>query len=253
MQLEFDWARRERCAQRNLESLSQVGVSTVQNAVVYLLQMHPDSRLIEPETKLTALQISHAAAARWLKHNCPLVRNLELDRSTVRRSVLDWVARGVAAIIERRIVMCFVALSEWHSAREVDDEELVAAWQDVTGRDRAGPSVTASVSDGENSKKNLSLNPSNLLSTLPPEVWDAALLSESKLYETLRNWWNDHGHGVGFDANQVIGAILAARTGKASPIKYAVTCLEKGVNEDWILKAANWRRRMMKASAYTGR
>lgn len=254
VQLEFDWSRRERCALRNLESLSQVGVSEVQNGVVYLMQMHPNCRLIESDQKVTALKISQADAARWLKSNCPMVKHLELHRSTFRRGVLDWASRGVAQFVAGQIVMSFSELLGWHEERQLLDEELLAEWERVTERDRALPRVTASVSEGENSKKNLSFNPSDsgIFAELPPEVWDADLLSDSALYGTLREWWGNHGQHLELDVNQVTGAILAARTGKSSPIKYALTCLAKGVNEDWILKAANWRRRMKQAGSYEG-
>ena len=256
MQLEFDWSRRERCAQRNLESLSLVGVSPVQNAVVFLMQMHPAARLIEPERKVTALRISQANAARWLKQNCPSVKHLGLDRSVFRRAVLDWSARGVSLLIPPQIVMSFGALLEWHEGRQIEDADLLAAWEVVTERDRVGPSVTERdpLSEGVKNSKNFpSLNPSEIFSKLPTEVWGDGLLSDSRLYETLRVWWQEDGHRHGIEMDHAVGAILAARTGKTNPIRYALTCLARGVDPGWIARAHNWRLKQKQGTVYTGR
>ena len=246
VQLEFDWSRRERCAQRNLESLSLVGVSPVQNAVVFLMQMHPAARLLEAERKVTALRISQAAGARWLKLNCPSVKHLGLDRSVFRRAVLDWSDRGVAMFAGGQIVMSFGALLEWHEARQLADEELLSAWERVTERDRVGPGVTERdpLNEGEkNSKKSLSFNPSEIFAKLPAEVWEPKLLPDSRLYETLRAWWEEDGQRHGVEVDHAVGAILAARTGKTNALRYAETCLSRGVDPSWVARAHNWRLR----------
>lgn len=244
MQLEFDWTRRERCALRNLESLSLVGVSEVPNAVVFLMQMHPDARLLDPERKITALRISQTKASTWLKRNCPPVKHLSLHPSVFRRAVLWWEERRIAGFLGSNLVMDFCEIFAWHEARQMDDEQLLAAWNGLTELDRVRPDVTSSVSEGmnsKNSKKHHSLTPADILKSLPPEVWQAGILSENELYESLQQWWS----GVkdcGYSADEAIGAIFAARSGgKTSPLQYAAACLKKGVDEGWVLRAHNWR------------
>lgn len=264
MQLQMDWARRDRCAQQIDSSLKEIGVCLSQRAAVVVVFSHERSTLAEKERQIMFLKISYREAADWVRNKSDLYRNLELHPSTLHDAVRSWAARDVMHAEGTRpttLMLSGTALRDWHAGNVFDPTEFARTWthkqthvgkcSDAFGgvRGCSGPSHHSErVSEGDSFNQeqiNHSLTHSTgALPALPVEIWDHAV-SEKRLYEAVGAWWIAEGLADrSFDPNAVLGAILAARRNKAtSPQTYVESCLSRGVSAGWIQQAAAMRRR----------
>jgi hypothetical protein len=97
----------------------------------------------------------------------------------------------------------------------------------------------------------LSINPSSIsaararLPDLPAAVWQPEL-SPERVCAAVRVWFRDHRlRDEGFEPDEVLGAILAARKAdRTSPQDYVETCLANGVRAHWVQRAKRLRARV---------
>lgn len=232
MQLEFDWSRRERCADRAATSLRQINVSEQMIAVVYLLLTHENAQRIDtsdPLRNVVSLRISYAAAGRWLQRNAERFQHLRHDRSNVRRAVEAWKREGICQTpptATGTILIDFGRLMEWHAERDPDLIDFAESWPDGTTCDRAGQGGTTCNNASERKKEsymkqentNPSFSPpprarSQGLPTMPPRFFDLGeAVSDRHVCRAFMTWFSEHGLGeAGFRPVNVLGAILATR------------------------------------------
>lgn len=90
------------------------------------------------------------------------------------------------------------------------------------------------------------------LPELPADAWDQQLAGP-KLYSLLRDWWAAGDVAArGWPADEVLGAILAARANaKRAHRRYAEQCLAGGVSDHWIQQARTLRGQAKRLEHYS--
>lgn len=274
MQLQLDWAQRDRCAHIMDKALKDIGVGLAQRAIAVMVFSHPAAELVDRDRQVWILKISYRRAADWIAHKSDLYRNLRLHHSALHQAMRAWCERGVMICPDRQqtvLIISATLLRDWHDQVFFDPEEFARQWthQKVpvdrcsvafsAVQSRSGPSHHSErVSEGDsfNQERNThSLThsagaPSAALPDLPIEVWDPQV-TEKRLYAVMGAWWVSEGLADrGHDPDDVLGAVLAARRNKAtSPQSYVERCLAGGVRSGWKQQAAAMRRRFRTTSA----
>lgn len=248
MQLCFDWARRERCALRTMTCLEEIDVPGMQRAVVRLMIEHEDAEVIDADEKIVTLRISYRAALRWMRTNLKEYREFEGHASSFYRALAAWKRRGIIQTFGRgptTIAAHFGRLAEWHATEEMRLQEAIRAWASVASCSKVLPAVPKCCPIKERKKEDpsffLSEEKASGVPNLPPLpeiVFDAACTA-ARLREGLLVWWNDNDlPAAGFVAEDVVGALLAARAASArDPDSYVAGCLRRGVGRGWQAKA----------------